>query len=223
MFLVASDYDRTLASEENGFILSKDVAEKVNNFVKKYPFVVVTGREKRFINILAKGLKPTAWILENGSFALMDDKEYYFVENDWFNLRENIIRKLDEMGIKYSVGKVIIYLDNAVHLKNKIFLENASIEWNRSDGMIMPTYINKGFGLKKFLQLINFKGKTIGIGDSENDINLFKNVDYKVAVHNALKEIKDIADLVLDEDNGKGVSKLLDMILTGEIYKVIKI
>ncbi|AWR96560.1 phosphoglycolate phosphatase [Acidianus sulfidivorans JP7] len=222
MYLVASDYDRTLASEKNNFVISKEVAEKVNEFAKKYYFVVVTGREKRFINILASSLKPNAWILENGSFILMNDKEYYLVDDDWFSIRDTIAKKLDNMGIQYSIGKVIIYLDNAIKLRNKISIENASIEWNRNDAMIMPTYVNKGYGLRKLIEIINFKGKTIGIGDSENDISLFKSVDFKVAVGNALEEIKEIADLVLEEENGNAVIKLLNIIETGKIEELIR-
>lgn len=222
MFLVASDYDRTLASEKNGFIIQKEVAEKVNNFAKKFPFVVVTGREKRFIEVLANGLKPTAWILENGALIIKDGKEYSLANNDWFDLREKIAKKLDRMGISYSFGKVIIYVDNAEKFRHEMIFNDAKIEWNRQDAMILPSYIDKGYGLQKFIQMINFNGKTIGVGDSENDISLFKVVNYRVAVGNALKEIKEIADIVLEEENGKGIVKLLEMIETGEILKLLK-
>lgn len=223
MFLVASDYDRTLASEKNGFIIDKEVAYRVNEFVKKFPFVVVTGREKKFIDILANGLKPTAWILENGALILLDGKEHYLVNDEWLTVRDNITAKLDKMGLSYSMGKIIIYLDKIDKFKNKLSFNNARIEWNRSDAMIMPSYVDKGYGLKQFIEMINFKGKTIGVGDSENDISLFRSVNYKVAVGNALKEIKEIADIILDEEDGKGIIKLLNMIESGEITKILRV
>ncbi|BDC18344.1 phosphoglycolate phosphatase [Acidianus sp. HS-5] len=223
MFLVASDYDRTLANEKNGFIISDDVKSKVNEFSKKYPFVVVTGREKRFINVLANGLTPTAWVLENGPLLLIGEKEVYLVDKEWFEIREKIIEKLEKLGLRYSVGKIIIYLDNAVNFGNKLKFDCARVEWNRNDAMIMPKNMDKGKGLLELIKILKFNGKIIAVGDSQNDIPLFNVADFKVAVANALDEIKKIADLVLDEENGKGVISLLEMVESNYFLKKINI
>jgi hypothetical protein len=223
LFLVASDYDRTLASEKNGFIISDEVKEKVNEFSKKYPFVVVTGRERKFIKVLAKGLNPTAWVLENGPLLLIGEKEIHLVDEDWFEIRQSIVEKLEKLGLRYSVGKIIIYLDNVGNFSNKLRFDCARVEWNRNDAMIMPKNMDKGKGLLELVKILNFKGKIIAIGDSQNDIPLFKVADYKVAVANALDEVKKIADLVLNEENGKGVMSLLEMIESGNLFKKIDI
>lgn len=223
VFLVASDYDRTLASESKGFVIDEEVARRVNEFAKRFYFVVVTGREKRFIDVLARGLRPTAWILENGSLIYKDEREYCLASEDWFREREKIVRELEALKIPYSLGKIIVYLDGADKVRHKLAFENVRVEWNRNDAMIIPPYVNKGYGLKKFVEMINFKGKIIAVGDSENDISLFNVADYKVAVGNALKEIKEIADIVLEEENGKGIIKLLDMVERGEIQKLLRL
>jgi Predicted hydrolases of the HAD superfamily len=110
--LVASDYDRTLANEESNFVISPIVVQKINEFSKKYKFVVVSGREKKFMDKLAVGLRPTAWILENGSLIFFDNKEFVLCEKSWFERdREKIIEILDNLKAKYSIGRVIIYID----------------------------------------------------------------------------------------------------------------
>jgi len=52
--------------------------------------------------------------------------------------------------------------------------------------------------VKKLLKMIGVKKRnTIGIGDGPNDIHLFNAVGYKVAMDNAVRELKDIADEVI--------------------------
>lgn len=81
----------------------------------------------------------------------------------------------------------------------------------------MPHNVSKGNAVLFLKSYLGFKGKTIGIGDSQNDIPLFNVVDLKVAVANALPEIKSMADIVLDKEDGEGVKDFLLRILNGEI------
>jgi len=218
--LVASDYDRTLASEENNFIINEKVAKKINEFSKRFKFIVVTGREKKFIDRLAVGLNPTGWILENGALIIYNNKEYILCSSDWLDKRERIVKILDQLKVRYSLGKVIIYVDNyGDKLANlKEITEYANIEISRKDVMILPKGIDKGVGLLKFKELIGFSGKIIAIGDSENDYSLFKVADIKIAVANAIPQIKEIADIVTVNPNGLGVIEILDKILSGQIF-----
>ena len=221
--MVLSDFDRTLSHEKDNFVIREDVAEVVNEFSKKYFFFVVTGREKRFIDILAKGLNPTGWIIENGGIILLSNKKLKLADEQWFSEREGLLDILRREGIKYSVGEVIVYLNSALDKKNVLdelqskISEIARIEWNRNDAMIMPKNVSKGNAVKQLKTILNFKGKTIGIGDSQNDISLFEAVDIKVAVANALPEIKRISDIVLDKEDGEGVKEFLKNIIDNKI------
>jgi len=218
--MVLSDFDRTLSHEKDNFVIREDVAEIVNEFSKKYFFFVVTGREKRFIDILAKGLNPTGWIIENGGIILLGDRKIKLADEEWFSIREEVLRVLRREGIKYSIGEVIVYLDSVLDKKNVLddkISEMAKIEWNRSDAMIMPKNVSKGNAVRHLKTILNFRGKTIGIGDSQNDISLFEVVDIKVAVANALPEIKKISDLVLDKEDGDGVKEFLKNIIENKI------
>lgn len=217
--MVLSDFDRTLSDERNNFVINYDVARVVNEFSKEHLFFVVTGRERKFINILAKGLFPTGWIIENGAIIILKDKEIKLVDKEWYSIREEVSEVLVKHGIRHSLGEVIIYVDSVGSQKDKLELLNleVKIEWNRNDAMIMPKQVGKGNAVKTLKEIIGFRGKTIGIGDSQNDISLFEAVDIKVAVRNALPEIKNMADIVLDKDDGEGVKDFLLKIIENEL------
>ncbi|MDH7603345.1 MAG: Cof-type HAD-IIB family hydrolase [Melioribacter sp.] len=74
---------------------------------------------------------------------------------------------------------------------------------------------NKGKGLKKlcnYLQ-INLK-ETAVIGDWYNDVPLFHSKAYKVAMANAVPEIKKIANLITSKDNNEeGINEFLYLLL----------
>jgi len=220
--LVASDYDRTISDEKNNFIIDNIVKEKINKFSKNNYFVVVTGRERRFIDKLAYGLEPTGWVLENGALIIINNKVYYNIPKSWPKLRFEIGKRLSSKKLNFTYGEVIIYLNNVSIDISNLFsdLYGVSIEWNRNDVMIMPNGVNKGSGIRKFVELLGFNGKIIAVGDSQNDVSLFNVADFKVAVNNALNEIKEMADLVLNKDDGQGVIELLNYIESGEIYKL---
>lgn len=70
---------------------------------------------------------------------------------------------------------------------------------------------SKGNGIKHFCEMFNInKEDTIGIGDDKNDIQMFEECGYKVAMGNALPDLKDIADYVTDDNNNDGVAKFLE-------------
>ncbi|QKR00394.1 phosphoglycolate phosphatase [Metallosphaera tengchongensis] len=220
MWIVASDFDRTLSHESDKFVIRKDIAEKINSFSKIYKFFVVTGREERYMKLLAPGLSPTGWILENGSLIVVNSKKIINAPKNWFTIRQSISRKLKELGIPHSFGEVIIYVDS---WSEEISFESARVERNRRDAMILPPNVEKGSGLRIALKELNVEGKVVAVGDAENDVSLFRVADYKVAVENALPEIKSLADFVLDKEDGDGVVELLDLILSGRFPEGVNI
>jgi Cof subfamily protein (haloacid dehalogenase superfamily) len=74
---------------------------------------------------------------------------------------------------------------------------------------------NKGKGLKRLLKHFNLKPETAAvIGDWYNDITLFQTKAYKVAVANAIPELKHLADYVTSgSNNDNGIAEFLKMIL----------
>ena len=138
---VVSDYDRTLACESDGFRIREDVSEAVNEFSRKHVFIVASGREEKIIRELAPNLRPTVWVLENGAKLVFQGRTVLLSTDEWMADRDKILSKLSQLGIEYSVGEVIIYV-NGGSQKIKEVLEAVKglghAERNRSDVMILP-------------------------------------------------------------------------------------
>ncbi len=137
----------------------------------------------------------------------------------WFHEREKISSTLKEMNIPYSLGKVIIYINNRKlsHEEISSLNELCDVEYNRGDAMLLPKGVNKASGILKLKEILKFGGLTVGVGDGENDLKMMEVVDVKVAVKNAVPCIKEIADVVLTHEDGEGIMELLDMIEKGEL------
>jgi Cof subfamily protein (haloacid dehalogenase superfamily) len=64
---------------------------------------------------------------------------------------------------------------------------------------------NKGTGVQKVLDLLNFTGETYGFGDGPNDLHLLEVVDHATAMGNAIPELKAIADFVSTANTNHGI------------------
>lgn len=53
------------------------------------------------------------------------------------------------------------------------------------------------------------RSRVAGVGDSYNDLHLFNAVGYKVAMGNAVAELKEAADFVIDDVNEQGLAKFI--------------
>lgn len=74
---------------------------------------------------------------------------------------------------------------------------------------------SKGNGLKKLLSHLKIKmNQTAVVGDWYNDKSLFENDSLKVAVANAVPELKKMADIVLTKTNNEGgAAEFLNMLI----------
>lgn len=137
--------------------------------------------------------------------------------------------ELDEALVKRSVsfrrGKVLIAThtgyENAIQEEiHRLGLE-CQLVFNRSELMVLPAGVSKGFGLLRALDLLGISyHNTIAVGDAENDHSLLGACEVGVAVGNAVAGLKRHADLVLQQPDGEGVSALLKCILQGDDAKL---
>ena len=73
---------------------------------------------------------------------------------------------------------------------------------------------NKGNAVKKLLEILNIKKEeTIAIGDDINDLSMFEQVGYKVAVDNAINIVKEKADEITLSNDENGVAVFLDKLI----------
>ncbi len=73
----------------------------------------------------------------------------------------------------------------------------------------------KEHAINMLLKIINVdRANTIGVGDGHNDIHLFNAVNHKVAMGNAVEELINIADEVIDTVTNDGLATYLEKIST---------
>jgi hydroxymethylpyrimidine pyrophosphatase-like HAD family hydrolase len=69
---------------------------------------------------------------------------------------------------------------------------------------------DKGTGIKKVVDLLGAHDiPSFGFGDGVNDFALFQSVDYRIAMGNAVQELKDMADYVTSENTNGGLVQAL--------------
>jgi Cof subfamily protein (haloacid dehalogenase superfamily) len=166
--------------------------------------------------------------------ALCHDKAIYYTE-------ENALfpQLMDKFGAKYQqvfsydnyvdetleVVLVSDYKDNVKHISSKMsfpytFGVKTSFYKSQSQGgsyylEIRKMGCSKGDGLKRLLNHLKLKMReTAVVGDWYNDKSLFENDSLKVAMENAVPELKRMADLILKKNNNEdGVADFLKMLL----------
>lgn len=83
---------------------------------------------------------------------------------------------------------------------------------------LLPKNASKGDALMKLAEILNIpKNKVIAIGDNENDISMVKSAGLGVAVANAIKPLKDAADLITVDNNSSALAVLISLLDSGEI------
>ena len=84
------------------------------------------------------------------------------------------------------------------------------LNWNLD---ITAKNVNKKTALKKLLRLVKFSNsKTIGVGDGHNDMEFIKNVETKIAMGNAVDELKRIADYTVDTVMNDGIVDAVNIV-----------
>ncbi len=79
---------------------------------------------------------------------------------------------------------------------------------------VINRFATKEHTIAKLLKLLNVPRKnTIGIGDGYNDIHLFNAVNHKVAMGNAVPELKSIANQIIASVENDGLAKYLRILV----------
>ncbi|MBP2249044.1 Cof subfamily protein (haloacid dehalogenase superfamily) [Paenibacillus xylanexedens] len=144
------------------------------------------------------------------------------VKDEWFSLREldymssmntqsnPIVKPLKELK-QYDATKILLTGNN----HNPGLFEkfegrvNILITDNNKLVQIMPLLASKEMAITKLCELYNVElDSVIVFGDDHNDVGLFKMAGYSIAMGNAIRELKEIADeiTVNNDENGVAVS-----------------
>jgi len=123
-------------------------------------------------------------------------------------------RALQQQGHEVRAGLVLLACRAEADVDALAAIQHLGLGYqlvyNRSELMILPGGVTKGTGLVQALADLGLSPHSaIGIGDAQNDHSLLEGCELGVAVFNAVDALKDHADLVLDERDGRGVAAFL--------------
>lgn len=125
-----------------------------------------------------------------------------------------ICRALRQQGHEVRTGEVLLACRAEADVDALAAIRHLGLGYqlvyNRSELMILPGGVSKGTGLVEALADLGLSPHSaIGIGDAQNDHSLLERCELGVAVSNAVAALKDHADIVLDQPDGRGVAAFL--------------
>lgn len=119
-----------------------------------------------------------------------------------FDKIKNLIPKIDKVENVEIKNRHKSLLDDKFKDDKTVFCDIANIN------------SNKGNAVKKLLEILNIpKEDTIAIGDDNNDLSMFEQVGYRVAVNNAIDIVKEKADEITLSNDEDGVAVYLEKLL----------
>ncbi|MCL2570147.1 MAG: Cof-type HAD-IIB family hydrolase [Firmicutes bacterium] len=107
--------------------------------------------------------------------------------------------------------------ENGLRIANKsLILSDKSVVWKLpyTGYDIVNGTVSKGSGLRRLCEILGIDmADTVAIGDGMNDVLMFKEVGFKVAMGNALEQLKKLADIVVAHHDDDGVAEYLESII----------
>lgn len=212
--ILVFDYDRTLTLED---LVIPDVTRKMLELVRNKSVAIlgiVSGRSLSFLeSVNDNSSDPFSFLVaENGAVIRGDSGKVQVIGKEWAKRAKDLFA-----GSDFSVRFGEIMGATRVEYSSSIsqFLEShdlpTSIERNRDSLLLLPPNVGKGSGV---LEAISGYGprndvELTSFGDGENDVSLFEPADIKVAVSNAIPELKVLADVVTTQPGGLGVAEYI--------------
>jgi HAD superfamily hydrolase (TIGR01484 family) len=217
---IITDLDRTLTDEpgkpefdaaDYDEELFKELESLKENDIDIF---LATGRNINYVKKLCDRFKIwRAVVAENGAMLYMpDSKKVITIDTEYMKKAREIVKKMDLKGC--VVGDVLISIKAKDEEKVREALgelcKNLNFVLNVDEIMILPLNVDKGLGLRMAMQYLNIDmEKTISIGDGENDVDMFLNPGFKIALANAKPKLKKIANQVLTKPSTKGVREVI--------------
>ena len=213
-----TDLDRTITDKPAKKEFDpKDFDSKFLKELKKLEIdlFLATGRNIRYVKKLCS--KFNIWravVAENGAVIYIPPtKKTITINTTYMKKVKKIVRNLELPGT--TISKVITsnkWKDkNLIEEKIGDLRQNVSFVKNVDELMIVPQGVDKGLGLRLAMRYLNVDmDKTIIIGDGENDVDMFLNPGFKVALANAHPKLKKLANQVTENPSTKGIREIIE-------------
>ena len=214
---IIMDFDKTITEKVAKEIFNPDDIDI--NLLKEMKkinmdLILATGRNIHYVKKLCKKFKIWRCIIaENGAVLYFPKIKKTITINSYYMRRaKKIIRDLNLPGT--CVGKVIISNqseDNEL-IRKKLgkITEKVKFCKNENEIMILPINVDKGISLKLAMNYMNIDmNKTIVIGNGENDIDMFLNPGFKIALKNSDEKLKKLANYITNCPTTKGIREII--------------
>lgn len=173
------------------------ISEKVN---AKF---IIDSVNNRFVNKLKD--------LDNSEIQLKISIEEFIKEND---IIQCVISDKDFDKIKSIKGQIEKIENVEIKNQHKNLIDKTAPRRGTAYYDVAAIESNKGNAIKEFCKIKNIDLKdVVAIGDSINDISMFKIVGHSVAMGNASDKVKKYADEITESNENNGVAVFLEKLL----------
>lgn len=154
------------------------------------------------------------------SFCIYNKEKIYTndISNKYCEMESTLTGyEISILDIVFSTPKVLVFVDPSENLNFQAKIKEKLPNFNVTESMpyfieIMNDNVNKSTPLNYFIENLNVKFKhTYGFGDSMNDYELIKGVNYGCVVENGKIELKNICNEVIESVNDDGVAKFINL------------
>ncbi|MGC8661930.1 MAG: HAD family hydrolase [Nitrososphaeria archaeon] len=209
MMVLFTDYDRTITDKDLelcGKVIDKIMKLRTTGNLK---FIVASGRTLEFLqNKLSNFVD--GLVAENGAIIYYNGKKQVFGKNESEQIKAALIKVKDLVYFGEIIGYALRDAEPLIRDTLESQGINFSIEKNKNSIMIMPQFINKGFGISKIAEELNLGNvQKIAMGDDENDVSMLRAVDLPVALGNSDARLKVIAKLITKNEYCDGALEFL--------------
>jgi hydroxymethylpyrimidine pyrophosphatase-like HAD family hydrolase len=206
--IIATDFDGTISQGDQ---LAPEAARALRRWRETGRFsVLVSGRSFEFLHGLQEREQVFDLIVaENG--AVLYNAHTDEMRLPFGDVPDDLIDTLLKLDIPVWRGIAIagttLPYDDVVWVASREMGRAAHVETNRNEVMLLPPGASKGAGLLNLLQSEGLSPRNLlAIGDAQNDLSLLRVAEVKVAVANAVEELKAIADYVTAEAGPTGMA-----------------
>lgn len=214
---IITDLDRTITDgpakkifDSNDF--DKDLIKEMKSLDKD--FFLATGRSVKYVKGLCKKFKIwRAIIAENGAVIYFPStKKTITINTEYMKKAKKIVRAMNLE--ETTIGKVIASInekdEEKVMLALKEIEDHLTFERNANEIMITPKGVEKGLGVRIAMQYLNIDlDDTMVIGDGENDVSMFLNPGFKIALANANEKLKKLANHTTMSPSVNGMKEII--------------
>jgi len=216
--VLATDYDGTLARD--GVVHEKTIAALERLRATGRRAILLTGRELTdILTIFPRSQLFDRIVVENG--ALLYDPASRRVRLLAEPVPPSLIdmlrsRQVQPLAVSRAILHTRVTNERVVRAAIDELKLDVQVVLNKGSAMVVPRGIDKATGLVAACESMQIRLEHVaGIGDAENDLPLLMASGLAVATANALPEVKQVANLVTQGEDGDGIAELVDRLIGG--------